>query len=145
MKLFAICVSFYVKSILYTVMHTVWKFQNFSVTHILCEIKVGWFRVSKSAISTHLEAVNLDFNDFLQFLKAENDQKSKLKASKMAIIAVLLLLNNPKLISRRIWWVTEKFCKGFYVKWIAESFFFRETIFSTKTQNKGSNFCVKLL
>ena len=72
-----------------------------------------WFRVSKSVISTHLEDVNLDFfYEFLHFLKAENDQKSLFKASKMAITEVLLLLNNPKWISRKIWWVTGNFCKG---------------------------------
>ena len=35
--------------------HTVWKFQDFSVTYILREIKFGNFRRSKSAILATLE------------------------------------------------------------------------------------------
>ena len=63
--------------------NTVSKLQNhsveitesfYSITQILREIKVGKCRVPKSAISTHLEAVTLDFYEFLHFLKTENDQ-----------------------------------------------------------------------
>ena len=49
-----------------------WKLQDFSITQILREIKFGEFGSAKSAILTHLEALNFDFHAFLQFLKAEN-------------------------------------------------------------------------
>ena len=57
--------------------NTVWLSHNFSVTQILREIKVGKFRVSKSAILTDFRALNFDFHGFLQFLKAEIDQFNK--------------------------------------------------------------------
>ena len=57
-----------------------WKFQNFSITQILREIKVRKTRVSKSAILTHLEALDMDFHDFLHFLKAENYQMNKIQS-----------------------------------------------------------------
>ena len=50
---------------------TVWKYLDFSITQILREIDFGCFRGAKSAISTHLEAVNFDFDEFLHFLKTE--------------------------------------------------------------------------
>ena len=40
---------------------TGWKFQDFSVTQILREIKFGDSRSAKTAILTHLEAINFDF------------------------------------------------------------------------------------
>ena len=46
--------------------HTVWKFHDFSIIQILCEIKIGKSRVSKSGIFTHLEALNFDFYEFMQ-------------------------------------------------------------------------------
>ena len=47
---------------------TVWKFHDFSIIQILREINsLG----AKSAISTHLEALNYDFYEFLHFLKGE--------------------------------------------------------------------------
>ena len=49
---------------------TVWKFQNFSITQILREIKFGDFGGPKNAILTHLEALNFDLYEFLYFLKA---------------------------------------------------------------------------
>ena len=39
---------------------TVWKLQNFSVTHILREIKFGDSESAKSAILTLSEALNFD-------------------------------------------------------------------------------------
>ena len=44
---------------------------DFSITQILREINLGDCRSAKSAISTHLEALNLDFYEFLHFLKAK--------------------------------------------------------------------------
>ena len=37
-----------------------WKFHDFSITQILREINFGDSRGAKSAISTHLEALNFD-------------------------------------------------------------------------------------
>ena len=50
---------------------TVWKFHKNSITQILCEINFWDSRGSKSTILTHLEALNFDFYEYLQFLKAE--------------------------------------------------------------------------
>ena len=44
-----------------------WKFQNFSVTQILREIKFGGDRASKSAILTNLGARNFNFYHVLEF------------------------------------------------------------------------------
>ena len=46
-----------------------WKFRNFSITQILCEIDYGDSRSAKSVISTHLEALNFDFYEFLHLLR----------------------------------------------------------------------------
>ena len=55
---------------------TVWKFHDFSITQILREINVVDSRSAKSAILTHLEPLNCDFQEFFHFLKAEIDQIS---------------------------------------------------------------------
>ena len=41
---------------------TVWKFHDFSITQILREIKFEESRSAKSAILTHLEALNFAFS-----------------------------------------------------------------------------------
>ena len=41
--------------------HTVWRFQDFSITQILCEINFEDCKSAKSAILTHLKALNFDF------------------------------------------------------------------------------------
>ena len=51
--------------------NTVWKFQYFSITQILREIKVSEFRSSKTAIFTNKEALNFDLYEILHILKAE--------------------------------------------------------------------------
>ena len=53
--------------------HTVWKFQNFSITQILREINYGDSRGVKSAFLTHSETLNFDFHELLHFLDAEID------------------------------------------------------------------------
>ena len=53
------------------------NYRNFSVTQILREIKVGKFRISKSAILTNWEALNFDFCNFLHFLKADSYKINK--------------------------------------------------------------------
>ena len=47
----------------------VWKSQDFSITQILREINFVDYISAKSAISTHLEALNFDFYEFLYFLR----------------------------------------------------------------------------
>ena len=50
----------------------VWKFPDFSVTQILREMNFWGCRSAKNAISTHLEDLNFDFHEILNFLKAES-------------------------------------------------------------------------
>ena len=55
-----------------------WKFHDFSITQILREINFGDSSSAKSAIITHLEALNFDFYKVLQVLKAEINQIDKI-------------------------------------------------------------------
>ena len=64
------------------------KFHDFLITQILREINFGGSRNTKSAILTHLEALNFHFYEFLP-----------LKSQKKTILD---LLDSPKLISRNI-------------------------------------------
>ena len=48
----------------------VWKFHDFSITEILRENNFWDSRGAKSAISTHVGALNFDFYEFSNFLKA---------------------------------------------------------------------------
>ena len=50
---------------------TVWKFHDFSITHILREIKFEVSRSAKSAILTLLEALNFYFYERLHIKKTE--------------------------------------------------------------------------
>ena len=52
-----------------TLYFTVWKFHDFPITQILREIKFEDSRSAKSAIFTHLEALNFDLYEFLHFLQ----------------------------------------------------------------------------
>ena len=69
-----------------------WKFWDFSIPQILREIDFWDSRSAKSAIFTHLEAMNFGFYEFFHFLKAEISRAQK--------TAVLELLESPKIISR---------------------------------------------
>ena len=60
------------------------------------------FRVSKTAILTILEALNVDFGKFLHFLKAKIYQNKKSRASKTVKMVDFELLDSPKMISRKI-------------------------------------------
>ena len=80
---------------------TEWKLQYFSVTQILRENKISDL-VLKSAIITHLHALNFDFHEFLHFLNSEICQINKIRVLKMARTAVLKLLYFAKMISRKI-------------------------------------------
>ena len=53
------------------------QFYDFSITQILREIIFGDSWSAKSAILTHLEALNFDFYGFFHFLKAEIYQINK--------------------------------------------------------------------
>ena len=57
------------------------------------------FANSKTAILTHLESLNFDFNEFLQFKKAEIYLFAKFRAPEMAKMVILGLLNSLLLIS----------------------------------------------
>ena len=57
-----------------------WKFHDFSITQILREINFVDSRSAQSAISTHLDALNFDNNEFLHFLKAEIYQISNIQS-----------------------------------------------------------------
>ena len=50
-----------------------------SLDKILREINFGDSRSAKSAILTHLEALNFDFCEFLHFLKAEIYKSTKFR------------------------------------------------------------------
>ena len=77
-----------------------WKFRDFSITYILREINFGDSRSAKSAILTHLEALDFDLTEFLHFFNLPNEQNFvPLKLQKNAISE---LLHSPKLISRKI-------------------------------------------
>ena len=54
-----------------------WKYDVFSITQILREINFVDSRIVKSAILTHLQALNFDYQEFLHFLKAEVYQINK--------------------------------------------------------------------
>ena len=60
---------------------TVWKFLDFSITQILREINFEDSRSAKFAILIHLEALNLDFYECMNFLKAEIYQINKIHSS----------------------------------------------------------------
>ena len=81
---------------------TLWKFHDFSITQILREINFGDSRSAKSAILTHLEALNFDFNEFLHFLKAEFYQINQIQSSKNVKMAIFRISRIPNLISRKI-------------------------------------------
>ena len=57
---------------------TVWKFRDFSITQILREINFEDSWSAKSAILTHLEALNIDVHNSLDFFKGEIDQMNKI-------------------------------------------------------------------
>ena len=61
------------------VCHKVWKFHHFSITQILREINFRVSKSAKSAIFTHLEALNFDLYEFLHFSDAEIYQINKIQ------------------------------------------------------------------
>ena len=54
----------------------------FSITQILREINFGDSKSAKSAVLTYLEALDLDFYEFLHFLTAEIYQNNKIQSPK---------------------------------------------------------------
>ena len=74
-----------------------WKFHDFSITQILREINFVDYGSAKSAISTHLKALNFDIPEFLQFLKAEIYQINKIPNPKMAENGTFCTSRVPKI------------------------------------------------
>ena len=109
--------NFYVKSIWWYQgkFHTVWKFANFTATHILCEINFGKFRVSKMASLTTLEAMISSFWDIFVIFMGWNFVICNFCASEIANMAIIEIFNMLKLISRKIW-VAVKF-ENFHTVW----------------------------
>ena len=48
-----------------------WKFKKYSANHILREINFGDFKLPKNTILTVLEAKNVYFGEFVQFIIAD--------------------------------------------------------------------------
>ena len=63
-------------------MRIVWKFHDFSIAQILRETEFEDSSSAKSQTITHLEAVNLDFYEFLHLLEVEIDQMNKIQNPK---------------------------------------------------------------
>ena len=78
--------------------YTVWKFHDFSITKILREINFGNSISATSAISTHLQVLNFDIDEFWQFQKAEIYQIYKHSEPQNGNFRTY----SPKLISRKI-------------------------------------------
>ena len=70
---------------------TVWNFQKFFATQIFREISFK-NNVSKTTISTHLEALDLIFHEFVLYLKAEMYPSQKFRASDIAKMAFLTFI-----------------------------------------------------
>ena len=91
-----------------------WKFQEFAIIQILREINCEHCRSAKSAIITHLQALNFEFDEFLHFLKvaiyqiskiqsSKNDKNSSFRASRFSKISVTENFHNMN--SRfKSWW-----------------------------------------
>ena len=55
-----------------------WKIHNFAINKILHDVNFAHYRSAKSAILTHLQALNVQFHEFLHFLKAAIYQINKI-------------------------------------------------------------------
>ena len=87
---------------------SVWKFNNFSATQILREIKFGNFTFPEIYhFNTFRGSEFWFFNDFCTYGRLIFNKLTKFRDSKMAKTAFLELLDSPKLISREMW-MTEK-------------------------------------
>ena len=71
--------------------NTVWKFRDFSISQILRETNFWDSRSAKSAILTHLEALNFNLEEFLHFFRAGIFKINKIQTPKLAQTAVLEL------------------------------------------------------
>ena len=88
-----------------------WKFQDFSIPKILREINLENSWSAKSAISSHLEALNSDFYEFLYFLRAEIYQIKKMPKWQ---------LKSSKLNSRKMWVIEKSW--NFHTVWLFPNF-----------------------
>ena len=82
--------------------YTVWRFQDFSVIQILCEIKFGESRSSEMAVFANFGARNCVNLIISAFQSAKIHKKSKFTAPKFVKLADFALLEFPNLISRKI-------------------------------------------
>ena len=69
---------------------------------ILCEINFRDIRGPKTVITTHLDALNFDFYEFLHFRKIGIYPNQKLKVPNITKMAFFGFLHSEKLISRKI-------------------------------------------
>ena len=63
---------------LFSIVSTVWKVHDFSITQILREINFGDSTSAKSAILTHLDVLNFAFYETVHFLKVETYKVNKI-------------------------------------------------------------------
>ena len=75
---------------------TVWKFHYFVSFRFYVKSSFMDSQSTKSAILPHFGALNLDFYEFLHFLKAVIDQINKIQGPKNGKTAVLELLESQK-------------------------------------------------
>ena len=75
---------------------------NFLLLRFYVKPNLGDLKLSKMLFLAILGARKFNFNEFLQFLRAEIYQNQKFKASKIAKTADFELLDFPNLISRKI-------------------------------------------
>ena len=79
-----------------------WKFHDFCIIQILCEINFEDSWRAKSAILSHLEALNFDILLILHFLKAEIYQMNKNHSPWNGKKGIFCTSRIHKLISRKI-------------------------------------------
>ena len=72
------------------------KLQDFCITEILREINFEDCRSAKSAILSHLEALNFDFDELLHFLKALIYQMNKIHSPLKWQKRQILYFYNPQ-------------------------------------------------
>ena len=88
-------------------------------SEFFCHTGFTWnlFRDSRSSRNCHFgifEVLNLDFNDFLHFQRAEIFPKTKFRASGTAKMAVFEIQKSMKLISRKFWVAQKNMYWNFY-------------------------------
>ena len=85
------------------------KFQDFCITEILCEINFVDSRSAKTVDFAILGALNSVDLIISAYKKCKNSSKSKFRASKCVKMADFALLESPKLTSRKVLQIVNKF------------------------------------